>query len=86
MFSTLPTLVFWKLLKLFKSHSYTLSPSSAKGSYFTLFISFHSSVAREEKTHWALKRFTRGYPGSGLEKRWEDSAAPSEAVHGGDSA
>lgn len=75
-----------ELLKLFKSHSYTLSLSSAKRSYFTLFLSFHSTVAQKEKAHWALRRFTRGCPGSGLEKWWEDSAAPSEAAHRGDSA
>lgn len=40
---------------------------------------------RKKKTHWAL-RFSKGYPGSGLEKWWEDSAAPFEAVHRGDSA
>lgn len=48
-------LQFQELIKLFKNHSYMLSPSSAKGSYFSLFFLFHSAVAQEEETHRVLQ-------------------------------
>lgn len=72
--------MFWELVKLFKKHSYILSLFLSKGNLFLFICLAPLCCGPGRGNPLGSYRVYKGFPWlCGLEERWEDSAAPSEA-------